>query len=279
MARVPITTFSDSDILFLIETVAPELLDKLETIKKDPDIIEGMMEHETHQLFQRIMLMNEETIMTTITPRFLFEILLRTARTELENQAYTIERTATQKIPVFDSQEVVRFLNDKIILKYLADMLTSFTRIESYTIPIRVRKGIWRKIRFNDMDIDSLIRFCQTVDEENRFGFYKRIADLCLFVLGMFPEYVVMDYRYPSSGEAKPVLFGRWRRSIEDYEEEGKRFYKLAGNHGDAIILELTDILHQLHDKFNLAKKPLNYISAHLLQFNRDKLFPSLSDN
>lgn len=271
--------FSEGDILFLVETVDPALLSKIDTIKNDPDIIEGMMEHEARRLLQRIMLMSEETITTTISPRFLFEILLRTARRELESQAYTVERTATQKIPVFDTPEVVNFLSNKVILKYLADMLTSFTRIESFTLPVRVRKGIWRKIRFNDMDIDSLVRFCQTVEEEHRFGFYKRIADLCLFILGMFPEYVTMDYRYSSSGEKGPKLFGWLRRSAEDYEEEGRRFYKLAGEHREATLLDLAEVLQQLHDKFNLAKKPLNYISEHFLRFRKERLFPSLSTN
>jgi len=271
--------FSDSDILFLIETVDPALLSRIDTIKDDPDIIEAMMEHEARRLFQRIMLMSQETIMTAITPRFLFEVLLRTACMEMENQAYTVERTATQRIPVFDTLEVVRFLSNKVVLRYLADMLTSFTRIESFTLPLRVRKGVWRKIRFNDMDIDSLVRFCQAVDEERRFGFYKRIADLCLFILGMFPEYATMDYRYPSTAKARPRLFSWLRRSAEDYEDEGRRFYKLAGQHRDAAILDLADVLQQLHEKFNLAKKPLNYISEHFLQFRRERLFPSLSTN
>jgi hypothetical protein len=208
--------FSESDILFLVETVDPALLSKIDTIKDDPDIIEGMMEHEARRLFQRIMLMNEETITATITPRFLFDVLLRNARRDLEGQAYTVERTATQRIPVFDTPEVVRFLSNKVVLKYLADMLTSFTRIESFALPARVRRGVWRKIRFNDMDIDSLVRFCQAVDEEHR----------------------------------------------------------------DAILLDLAEVLQQLlHDKFNLAKKPLNYISEHFLQFRKEKLFPSLSTN
>ena len=271
--------FSENDILFLVETVSPTLLCKIDTIKNDPDIIEGMMEHKASGLFQRIMLMSEETITATITPRFLFEVLLRTARRDLETQAYTIERTATQKIPVFDTPEVVRFLSNKVVLKYLADMLTSFTRIESFTLPVRVRKDVWRKIRFNDMDIDSLVRFCQAVDERRRFRFYKRIADLCLFIPGMFPEYVTMDYRYPSIGEVKPKLFGRLRRSAEDYEEEGRRFYKLAGEHRDAAILDLAEVMWQLHEKFHVAKKPLNYISEHLIQFRKRRLFPSLSGN
>ncbi|MFX1266029.1 MAG: hypothetical protein ACFFH0_11655 [Promethearchaeota archaeon] len=70
MAREPITSLSNSDIHFLVETVAPELLDKLEIIKNDPEIIQGMMEKETHQLLQRIMHMNDDTIMTAITPKF-----------------------------------------------------------------------------------------------------------------------------------------------------------------------------------------------------------------
>ena len=123
--------FSESDILFLVETVAPALLSKIDTIKDDPDIIEGIMDQEVSKLFQRIMQMNEEAVMATITPRFLFEILIRTAHRDLESQAYTVERTASQKIPVFDSSEVVRFLNNKVVLKYLADMLTSFTRVYS----------------------------------------------------------------------------------------------------------------------------------------------------
>ena len=274
MAGIQATEFSERDILFLVDTVDHALLGKIDTIRNDPGIIEEMMEHESNRLFQRIMLMDEEAITTAISPRFLFEVLLRTARRDLESQAYTVERTDNQKIPVFDTEEVFRFLSNKVVLKYLADMLTSFSRIESFSIPVRVRKGIWRKIRFNDMDIDSLLRFCQAVDEERRFGFYKRIADLSLFILGMFPEYVTMDYRYPSSGEVKPRLFGRLRRSAEDYEEEGRRFYKLAGEHRDAALLNITDVLRQLHDKFNLAKKPLNYISEHFLQFRKARVFP-----
>ena len=55
MATSPIAEFSKSDILFLVETVDPTLLSKINTIEGDPDIIERMMENETRKLFQRIM--------------------------------------------------------------------------------------------------------------------------------------------------------------------------------------------------------------------------------
>jgi len=277
VAEAVLNDFSDRDILFLIETVDRTLLSKVEAIKGDSAFIDSMLDAEAGKVFQRIMLINDDSLITSITPRFLFNILLRVAYRELENQAYTIERTASQKIPVFDSPEVVRFLSNRSILRYLADMLASFTRIESFTLPVRVRKGIWRRVRYNDMDLDSLLRFCQTVDEERRFGYYKRIADICLFILGMFPEYASPDYRLPSADKTRTGLFGRFRRSAEDYEEEGRRFYRLAGEHNDARLLHLTEVFDQLQDKFNLAKKPLNYISENFLRFRRGKLFPSVS--
>lgn len=275
----PKTGYSDKDIVFLVESVDPSLLGKIDTIRNDPDIIDRMIEHEALRLFKRIMYTGEETIMARITPRFLFEVLLRTARIDMENQVYTIERSATQKIPIFDTREVVDFLSNNTVIKYLSDMLSSFTRIESFTYPVRVRKGIWRRIRYNDMDIDSLLRLCQVSDEEHKFRFYKRIADLCLFILGMFPEHVTIDLDYRLSGESRPRLFSRLRRSAEDYEEEGRRFYRLAGEHRDAAVLDLTEVLFQLHQQFNLAKKPLNYISEYYLQFRKVNLFPFISSN
>ena len=276
MRNEVLSEYFRGDIHFLVETASPKLLSKINAIENDPVIVEGMIQNELQRLFRRIMLMSEETIATAISPRFLFDILLRIASREIENQTYTIERTATQNIPVFDSPEAAQFLKNRLIIKYLADMLSSFTRIESFTIPVRVRKGIWRRIRFNDMDVDCLIGMCQTVDEQHRFRFYKRLADLCLFIVGMFPEYVTMDYRYPSSGRVRPRLFGRLRRSVEDYEEEGRRFYKLAGEHSEAAMQDLSDVLRQLQDRFNLAKKPLNFISANFLGSRKEKLFTSL---
>jgi len=265
--------FSEDDIRFLLETAAPALLSKADTIKGDPAIVEGMMEHESRRLFERIMLMSRATMTTAVSPRFLFEVLLRTARGDLASRSYTVERTTGQKIPVFDTPEVVRFLDGESVLKYLADMLTSFNRVESFTVPVRVRKGVWRRVRFNDMDVDSLISFCQAVDEDRRFAYYKRIADVCLFILGMFPEYVAGEYHSSPADDTRPRMFGRLARTAGDYEEEGKRFYRLAGQHPDAIRIGMTDVLCQLNDNFNLAKKPLNYISEHFIQLSKATLF------
>ena len=272
-----ISELSSGDIYFLTSTVNPNLLKRIDFIIGDHAFIESMMEQGAVKVFQRIMLLDEGEITTSITPRFLFEVLLRTAQFELKNRGYTIERSSSMKVPVFDSRAVVDFMENREVIRYLADMLTSFTKIQSYTIPIRVRKGFWRRIRFNDMDIDSLMRYCQTIEETSRFRIYKRIADLCLFLLGIFPEHVtpVLSSSFP--GQTGSRMFGRMRRSAQEYAEEGRRFYKLAAEHQDSSKTGSTGVLLRLHEQFDLAKKPLNYISESLIQFKKVKLFPSSS--
>jgi len=152
-------------------------------------------------------------------------------------------------------------------------MLSSFTRINSYTISFRERKGIWRKIRFNDMDIYSLMSFCEVVEDEYRFVFYKRIADICLFILGLFPEYAERDYRYPISGKVRPHIPTKRRISPEEYEKEGRKFYKLAAEHHSAKELDISEVLRTLHKSFQMAKKPLNFLSEHYLHYQKNKLF------
>ncbi|MFH1639446.1 MAG: hypothetical protein ABIB93_03930 [Chloroflexota bacterium] len=281
MVKKVLTELSESDVLFLVETAAPGLKGKADIIRNDPSIVDTMLEQETERLFQRVMLTGSDKTVTRISPRLLFEILLRKALKDMGNRNYTVERTASRKIPVFDAGEVVSFFADRAALKYLVDMLSSFTRTEGFTRRIRLRKGVWRKITYSDMDIDSLKRLCATVDEEYRFAFYKRIADLCLFIMGMFPEYAAAGLPNPFSRGARPSYFGNSSRlrSAEDYEEEGRRFYQLAGEHQNARLLEITGVLSRLHEKFNLATKPLSYISENFIKFQKGRIFPFLSAN
>jgi len=264
--------WSERDLDFLVETVSPEARDKCalkRVIREDEDFRKSYLADE--KVFRR--LMDEEETFLKISPALYFEILLRRTASDLELAGYTIEKTSTMKIPVFDTQEVVELLAHEPLLLYLADMLSSFTRIESVTIPVMVGKGIWRKIRFNDLDINSLMGICDVMEERERLGLYKRIADICLFILGIFPDYAEREYRYPFSGQLRPHLRGKLRISPEEYEKEGRKFYKLAAQHPSARETELSEIFASLHDHFQEVKKPLNFIADHYLQYTRHKLF------
>src|SRR4030067_2350695 len=129
-------------------------------------------------------------------------------------------------------------------------MCSSFTRIESYTLSFEARKGIWEKIRFTDLDIFSLISLCDVVEEEYRLGFYKRIADICLFILGIFPDYAEREYRYPFSGQVRPQMRGKMRIGPDDYEKGGRKFYKLAAEAQSARQMELSEVFSKFQQKF-----------------------------
>ena len=115
--------------------------------------------------------------------------------------------------------------------------------------------------------------FCETVEDEYRLGFYKRIADICLFILGIFPDYAEHDYRYPFSGQLRPQIRGKVKISPKEYEKEGRRFYKLAAEHQPARELNLSEVFWTLHGNFQKAKKPLNFITEHYLSHKRQRFF------
>lgn len=263
---------SETDLDFLVETVSPEVTDTSrlkEILRQDEEFRNGFIGDQ--KVFKR--LMEDDELFLKISPALFFKILLRKALNDLRDVSYTVEKTSTMTIPVFDTDDVVELLDNPLILRYLADMLSSFTKIHSYSFSFRVRKGIWRKIRFNDLDIHSLMNISAAVGDEYRLGFYKRIADICLFMLGMFPEFVERDYRYPFSGETRPQISGKMTIGPEGYEKEGRKFYKLAAEHESAKELELSEVFWTLHGNFQKVKKPLNFISDHYLQYTRHKIF------
>ena len=266
--------FTEADLEFVVSEAAPGARNKQrlkQLVLNDEDFRKALVGDD--KVFQR--LMADEEVFVNISPALYFEILLLKAFKELEVATHTVEKVGNQSIPVFDTPEVAQVLARSEVLRYLAQMLASFTRIRSYVISVRVRKGIRRRIRYNDMDIDSLLHFCASVDEDQRFSFYKRIADVCLFVSSILPEHAPSRYNYPASSQIRPMRMSRLGRSLEDYEEEGRRFYGLVEEHPTARILKLSEVFGLLREHFNAARKPLNFIAAHYLHLRKHQLFGS----
>ncbi|MCH7705714.1 MAG: hypothetical protein IIB33_01540 [Chloroflexi bacterium] len=263
---------SDTDLDFIAGGAAPDAPGR-EALKRrlaeDEEFRQTVIGDE--KVLQRVL--TDEEAFLHLSPALYFEILLRNAARNMEASTHTMERAGRQNIPVFDTDEVVGLLSQPQVLDYLAHMLASFTRIQSYVIPVRVRRGVRRRVRYNDMDIDSLKRFAAVADGEQRFGLYKRIADVCLYVTGVFPDYALRDHRYAASGQVRPRTSGRVRRSIEDYEEEGRRFYLLAEEHPVARSLNLSNTFRLLRHHFIAARKPLSFIASNYLHSRKSQLF------
>ena len=253
---------TEADLDFVVGEAVPGALNKerlRQLIREDGQFRRAIVGDE--KVFQRVM--NDDEVFLKISPVLYFEILLHNALKELEAATHTVEQAGKQAIPVFDTEEVVELLGRPEVLDYLAQMLASFTRIQSYTVPVRVKRGILRRVRYNDMDIDSLVRFCATADESHRFSFYKRIADVCLFISGLFP----------GSWELRPMSVRRLPRSMEDYEREGRQFYGLAQKHPTAQALDLSEVLGLLRQHFVSARKPLTILATRYLNSRKNQLF------
>jgi hypothetical protein len=260
------------DVLFIIETLMPGRTDRehmADHLAGDGTRLETMLDED--RLFKR--LLREEDLLLQVTPWFFFSVLLRRAWRDLEREAFTVEQRGRQKLVLFDADRVVQLLAQEQVRDYLATLLASFTRIESVTVLSEPRPGVWRAYRTNELDVEGMMRYSQTLDEAFRFAPYRRIADVCLFLTGMFPEYVTGQYRYPLSGRLRPRMRGRIVQKVEDYESYGQAFFQMAAEHELARREGLEDVLITLSENFILAEKPLGFVANRYLQFARHTLF------
>jgi hypothetical protein len=260
------------DVWFMVDTLMPHSGDKdhvVDAIRDDERFLEAMLDDD--RLFER--LVSGEEVLLQVSPYLLFEVLLRRARRDLKAETYTTERRRLQNVFLFDTGELIDLLEEEPLRDYLVTLLVSFTRIESVTVRVRVRKNVWRRYRTNALDVEGLMRYSQTVDEELRFEPYRRIGDVCLFLSGLFPKAIDTQYRYPVSGQVRPRARARTCVSLEDYEAHGKAFYRLASEHEMAGVQGLDSVLEALSERFILAEKALGFVADRYLGLIKHQLF------
>lgn len=259
------------DLLFIVETLWPGSVQPEQVagrLQGDDTRLETLLDEP--RLFQR--LMQQKELLPQISPWLFFTLLLRQTRRDLEREAFTVEQRGRQKVVLFDADRVVELLARKPIRDYLATMLASFTRLEHLTVLVEVRPGTWRGYRTHELDIEGMIRYSQTLDEAFRFAPYKRIAEVCLLLTGMFPEYLNDQTRYPASGQLRSRR-GQVVQTMEAYEAYGQAFYRLAAEHELARREGVEETLLILSEQFILAKKVLTFLMNRYLQFTRYTLF------
>ena len=172
---------TESDLRFVVETVATRRRDSdhiVHLLRDKEDLLEPMLEDP--KLMER--LFRDEEAFLQISPHLLFSVLLRRVRIELEKEAYVFEAAPRGKrVPIFEAPAVAQLLSNKQIRDYLADMLSSFARINSGVLYWKER-GAWHKRRFSDVDMQDMIELARLADPEMRPWLHKRIADIALFL-------------------------------------------------------------------------------------------------
>ena len=259
--------FSEDDLQFLVRVLMPGAEDKqrmARVLREDAEILEAMLSDA--RVFQRMLA--DPLSVLRVSPALFFAILLARVRADLEHEPYTLEKSKRLSMVLFDVPRIVELLDDRQLRGYLTELLVSFVRIKSFSFSVRIRPGLWRRVRFSDFDIDSLVQYCNAIEESQRFPVYKRIADICLFTLGILSAPPAPET--PSEMLKTPL---RGQRNQDDYVNEGVTFYRLAARLGDVRARGKSEVLSTLADKFTLAVKPLAVMSARYLKPFKDSVF------
>lgn len=248
----------ERDFDFLVRTVADKRKDPervKEIIRDKEDLIEIMLDDP--KLMAKIRETQEELLF--ISPYLLFSILLRQVRRQLRQRSFTVEISGRDRIPVFDARQVDELLAAPEIINYLAEMLSSFTKVQSGVIFFRVGEKV-KSFRFNTLNLADLAVLATTLPEEERFPVYRRMGDLCLFMAGLFPDY---GRRLPDWTRA----VGQFR--AEDYHALGPRYYRLAAHHPWAEASGYHRVLEKVAANFHLLLKPLQVLAQEHIGFKR----------
>jgi hypothetical protein len=254
---------TESDLKFVVETVATRRRDHehiIGLLRDKDDLLEPMLEDP--RLAER--LVTEQEVFVRVSPYLMFAVLLRRIRRDLEGRSFVVERDARgRRIPVFEAPRAVQLLGDPSTREYLIQMLCSFVRTNTGLVYWKER-GAWHKRKFSDMDLDDMIALCQLVEPGFKPRLYKRVADIALFLTGIFPDHALSPVRRPRSQAAR-------RRTVPDYEREGRRFYALAAR--DPQPPWSASVFEALAEQFTLAREALAALSDLYLKPLRARYF------
>lgn len=258
---------SETDLKFVVGTVATGRRDHdriMELVRGKPDLLEPMLGD--RRLTDR--LINQQESLFRVSPYLLFGVLLRRVWREVESQTFVLERDARGKsIPVFEAPRVAELLSNPALREYLIEMLCSFVRTNTGVLYFKQR-GAWHKRKFSDLDMDDMVALCHLVEAEWKPRVYKRIADIALFLTGIYPDHATL---FVSRTRAPRAL----RRTLPDYEREGRHFYSIAARNPEPPWP--ASVFESLASKFNLAREALNALSDRYLKPLRDRYFDAPS--
>lgn len=201
-----------------------------------------------------------------LSPRFLFTLLLRRIRRDLAMIPYTVERVERDgRLVVFDAGIVHHMLENRDVFAYLVELLVSFERAETLTIQQTTPPGGLK--RLSTMSIEDMVELAGLVEQPLRPMVFRRIGDIALFTTALFPDALQRSWRPTVTAALGRSARRQWR--LEDYEEEGRTFYRLAADSLHASHPGLARVLARLASDFALARKPLHVLGERYMAWAR----------
>lgn len=204
-----------------------------------------------------------------VSPFLTFATAVHRTAAALETATFVEERWAPRvRIPVFDVAALRTLLSEPARRYFFVELLASYTRVASGVTWTHTARG-WRRRRFSELDPVRLAELLEVVEASERPGIYRRLGDLALFLLGVFPDHP----RTLSSGAGTDRLL-RASGVVADQRGEfgdetllellGARWYRAAVASATAAGHPVTTTLvvaGHIADHFRDARRVLNTVT------------------
>lgn len=211
-----------------------------------------------------------------VSPFLAFAVAVHRATLELASMNYVPESAGgqgqRQRLPVFDTPQLRDFLESLRRRVFLAELLTSFTKVASGRYVVRTRRGL-RMRRYSELDLVRMAGLADAAPDAEKPGIYRRLGDLALFLAGVFPDYVQQHALGPVDAvrllRAARIANDEHDRllstpAIELFEHLGARWYRQAGELAP-FRTEQIEVVIDIADRYHQARRVLNVVAGRYL--------------
>jgi hypothetical protein len=243
------------------------------TLRGDPAALLRLLEHPG--VFRAVVGQDEPARgWAPASPFLVFAAFVQRSAGELASMDHVPERTGPrQRVPLFDAPALRDFLAAPARRLFLAELLSSFTRVASGRYRARVG-GRTMTRRFSELDPVRLAGLLDTVPQAERPGVYRRLGDVALFLTGVFPDYATAHAFGPvnaarllraaglPASQQERLLAGT--PAIELLERLGARWYRTARDLAPVATARMM-VVGDVADRFRQARRVLNHVADRYL--------------
>jgi hypothetical protein len=246
--------------------------------------IVGAMEHPA---VHEAVFASTDAPVSSASPFLVFTVAVHGVADGLAHATLTNEWLGPRtRLPVFDAPTIREFLDDAERRLYLAQLLTSFTRVAGWTRWTLTNRG-WRRSHFSELDPVQLAHFATVVSEAERPGVWRRLGDLSLFLTGVFPDHTA-ERQLTSVAEQRlrritqlssDARSGDLPRAVSDLgavgliEMVGERAYRSAVNGVPRPLTQSMRVVDDIAARFRIARRVLNLVTERYLFPIRSEYF------
>jgi hypothetical protein len=182
---------TDADLRALVlaaEVSAAEADARIQALRREPALLLDVLDRpQVSAALINVASADAGQRFTLVSPFLVFAAAIHRVAADLSRSGYVPERTAPGlRVPVFDGPLLAAYLAEPAHRLFLAELLASFARSSSGVIVARTAQGMRRR-RWNDLDLEKLAGLLDALPEQQRPPVWRRLGDLALFLVGVFP--------------------------------------------------------------------------------------------